>query len=749
MSDQSAERNQRDFLPDGTLILDAPVTLPDVLDVLIVGGGPFGTAAAFRAKELGLAALVIDYDDLLKRIRDYAKDKLILPDFGGGDKMQFPKGGDLIASLQFGPIDKDAMCAAWKALYRRWNVPARIGVEMTGMEDGGGVWRVDAWNHFTKTAQAFNARHVVLGFGRGVPRRLDIPGRVEGLAFNLTDPSRYVGKPACVIGGGTSAAEAVISISSAKCAESDDSGVYWSYRAEKMPKVSRALAPVFFDAYVGNGNIRYLPKSEPVAIMDLDGGSYLTIRTDRRQMPGRPVETTQLEFEKLYCIACIGEDIPEALLNSIGIPLVTGGPANKKRILVSPLLETGRPNVFLAGDILSPVYFEAPDLAADPSTYEEIKRRGNIKAAMRDGVLVAEVIAQKLAGRTHIHVHLDFVDDESAAEATRAVLPAAAERHAPRDDQAFFVSVLPTGVEANEFDVRPTGVTTLGRQGADICFAEDTLLSDRHAAIERGPEGYMVRDEGSARGVFLQPSEDRAIELPPGSILKAGQQWLVYVEDHGTPTILHYNAEGRELGRRVLKEGVCVVGRQAPDWTLDASDDTLSRRHLALKLDGGRMSARDLKSVNGTLLKIDQPTIIKNGDRLWLGQQLLKFICGSQSRPAADVVADTIAIPEPKAAAPAGPSVTFANRGRTVSCIKGMTLCEAAESANLHLDADCHQGVCGMDPVRVLSGQEHLNAIGDTERSTLEDLCSLVPGQYRLACMARLSGPVVVEILKG
>ena len=79
---------------DGSLVLDAPVELPDVLDVLIVGGGPFGTAAAFRLKELGLSALVIDYDDLMKRIRDYAKEKPILPDYGGGDRMQFPKGGD-------------------------------------------------------------------------------------------------------------------------------------------------------------------------------------------------------------------------------------------------------------------------------------------------------------------------------------------------------------------------------------------------------------------------------------------------------------------------------------------------------------------------------------------------------------------------------------------------------------------------------------------------------------------------------
>src|SRR5919108_2920920 len=101
------EQRTPETLPDGTFVVDQPVSLPPVLDLLIVGGGPMGTACAFRAKEFGLSALVIDYDDLMKRIRDYAKDKLILPDYGGGDDMRFPKGGELIQSLQFPPIDKD------------------------------------------------------------------------------------------------------------------------------------------------------------------------------------------------------------------------------------------------------------------------------------------------------------------------------------------------------------------------------------------------------------------------------------------------------------------------------------------------------------------------------------------------------------------------------------------------------------------------------------------------------------------
>jgi cation diffusion facilitator CzcD-associated flavoprotein CzcO len=197
MAAETPSQTPRETLPDGTLILNSPVDPPDVWDVVIVGGGPFGTATAFRAKELGLRALVIDYDDLMKRIRDYAKDKQILPDYGGGDRMQFPKGGALVDSLQFAPIDKDEMVRRWKGLYKQHSVPAQVGVELTGLERAGDHWKVIGWNHNTKNEQHLKARHVVLAFGRGVPRRLDVAGDVAGLAVGLTDASRDVGDPGC------------------------------------------------------------------------------------------------------------------------------------------------------------------------------------------------------------------------------------------------------------------------------------------------------------------------------------------------------------------------------------------------------------------------------------------------------------------------------------------------------------------------------------------------------------------------
>jgi thioredoxin reductase/ferredoxin len=805
---------------DGTLILAQPVKLPDVLDVLIVGGGPFGTAAAFRAKELGLAALVIDYDDLMKRIRDYAKDKQILPDYGGGDRMQFPKGGPLVAKLHFKPIDKDRMCVEWKSLYREHSIPAQVGVELTGLEREGEVWTAVTWNHNLKSQQKYRARHVVLAFGRGVPRRLDIPGDVAGLAFALTDPMSYVGEPVCVIGGGTSAGEAVIAISNAKASANDPSAVYWSYRGDKMPKVSRALADVFFEAFMGNGNVRYLPSSDPVAMLDSSGQPHLSLRTSRLVAPGKPAETTQLEFAKSFCIACIGEDIPEALLTAVGVPLVAGGPNNKSRPVVTPLLETRQPNVYLAGDILSPAYFETTDFTRDPSRFLEVKRRGNIKAAMRDGVFVVEVIAQKLAGKVQIDVKMEFEEHEAEPAAApptagpeppraaiapknvtapvsaiapksvmmpaitpKAVAEAAGVVAAPPPPKPIaekascaLVSILPSGVEANEYPLKPEGSTTVGRH-ADVSFPLDQTLSDVHVAIKVTDGKYILEEQGTEAGVLFQSNIERSIELDRGAVIRAGRQWLVIGDRKRANTVVHYNDAGQRLAQFELKEGPTVVGRQSPDITIAPEDGSLSRRHFSLTFKGGPVVLKDLGSANGTQVRVSAPMRLRDGDRILLGQQVLEFRddrkivqpatnvslvtsvvapppalqqgAAAPAKPAAPAPAPVAAAAAPgKSAAGAAPGVFFEGIHKLAPCVAGQTIFEAAEKNGIKLEADCHQGVCGMDPVKVLSGGEHLNAIGGTERSTLEDLCSVEPGPYRLACMARVSGPVKVEVVK-
>lgn len=735
--------------------------LNEIFDILIAGGGPAGTAVAFRGHELGMRTLVIEYDDLMKRIRDYSKSKLILPDFGGGDKVKFPKGGALVDALQFGPIDKDAMCLQWKALYEKSSVVKRIGFELTGLNRrSDGCYEVTCWDHNLHSEHVFLAKNVVLALGNGVPRRLDIPGDTEGIAFRLRDPHLYVGEPACVIGGGTSAAEAVIDISNAKVRAGDATSVYWSYRGDRLPRVSKALAAVFFEAYAGNGNIRYFPKSEPAAIVTRgDQQSYLSIRVDRRYMDGRPVETTHLEFAKKNCLACIGEDLPEGLLNALGISLVRGGPRHKKRVVVNAYLESCLPGVFMVGDLLSQAYLQAHDFGADPTTFEEVKHRGNIKTALRDGVLVAEVIKQRLDGKTEIQVKLEDAKNQvvtseltTAADSSQAADRTLKQNLPPvavhTDKVAVLHQLLPSGVIESEHSLKPEGLTQIGRERGDIVFRDDPLLSETHAWVEQENDGFILGSSDPNADIFLvmPPAEKRG--LAHGDLLRVGCQFLLISKDTSRAWVNHYNREGQEVGSHFLSEKPLVFGRESPDITLDEHDMSLSRRHLTLTLENGQVILKDLKSANHSFLRLRKPTAIKNGDRFQLGSKLFEIAIAGSKRHV-----PLPPIPQPTTpSATTGqhtPSIRFKGVDGVFSVNPGQTICDVAEANGIAIKAECHMGVCGSDPIEIVSGAEYLvSDVDPGEAETLEDICDLEPGPCRLACKARVKGPVEVKLLQ-
>jgi len=732
----------------------------EIYDVLIVGGGPGGTAAAFRARELGLRCVVIEYDDLMKRIRDYSKSKLILPGFGGGDRMRFPKGGSMVDALQFGPIDKDEMCLVWKALYEKFEVEKRIGLELTGMNRrNDGSYEVQCWDHNQHTEQTLLAKSVVLALGNGVPRRLDIPGDTEGIAFRLRDPQVFVGVPACVIGGGTSSAEAVIAISNAKVDAKDPTSVYWSYRGDRLPRVSRALAEVFFEAYVGNGNIRYFPKSEPAAVVtQSDHKEYLSIRVDRREMGDRPAETMHLEFPKEHCLACIGEDLPEELLGNLGIALVRGGPKNKKRAVVNRYLESVLPNVYMVGDILSQAYLCTSDFDGDPAGFQEIRHRGNIKTALRDGVFVADVIKCRLEGGDPIEIEIKDAEDllptpEKKRHGSTATNPRASLRDSlppvaiGKEERAFLNRVLPNGVVESEHPLNRNGVTTIGRVDCDIVFRDDPLLGRKHALISHDGQGYTLSCDDPSKDIFMVVPPATKLALTNGDLLRVGSQFLLVSGEGGRFWVNHYDSQGQEVGTHYLSEKTLVLGRESPDVTLDPKDMSLSRRHLTLTIENDCVTVKDLRSANHTFLRLRKTIPIQSGDSFQIGSELFVMAAGLEKgiRPSA---APIPAPKKPETVQGDGPTVTFEGLGKTFTVAKGQTLCHVAEANGVKIKAECHSGICGSDPIEIVSGRENLvNEPSEGEEETLEEICDLKPGKCRLACMSRIKGPVVVKIL--
>jgi ferredoxin len=219
-----------------------------------------------------------------------------------------------------------------------------------------------------------------------------------------------------------------------------------------------------------------------------------------------------------------------------------------------------------------------------------------------------------------------------------------------------------------------------------------------------------------------------------------------------------------------------VAGRDAPDIHLDPVDKSLSRRHLALAIEKGVVRIKDLKSMNGTFLKVENGVRIEDGDEFRIGHaRFVVALTGAGVAPAppaptppvvarpqpspspAQPVVQPAPTPSPaspaptpaKPVSPAGePCIMIRSLNRTIPVKKGQTVCDALEAAGIPIDTDCRAGQCGIDPIQILEGGEHLNACGEGEADSIERICDLEPGPYRLSCMAKPRGPVVIEVVK-
>ena len=750
-------------------------TLPDVLDLLIVGGGPMGTACAFRAKELGLAALVIEMDDLMKRIRDYAKDKPILPGLRRRrhDAVSRCRGAGRRAAIRADRQGSDGR-GVERAVPRSTAFPAKVGVELLELtRPADGVWHAAARNHYTKQSENYRARHVVLALGRGVPRRLDIPGNVHDLALRLTDAQQYVGGPVCVIGGGTSAAEAAIAISNAKAqSESDESPVYWSYRGRFMPKVSQALAPELFDVMMINGNLRFILGSDPIGGDDPRWARSLSRSgPPSPSCPGQPREVVQLEFPKAFCVACIGADRPDPLLRSLGVEFVPKESGDGDRLVVSPLLESRRAGLYVGGDLLSPDYAETTNFDGHPSTFnvqaqarqhQGCTARRRVARGSREAAAgrVARTSASCLPPRPPVAVTAPAAGRPGGA--SRPTAPRRRHRSAGQSRPVDFVARGRDARRRVPAD-RADGVTTIGRQGTTVQFEQDTMLSDQHAAISHGPGGLELRDLcESERRV---PEGCRRARARRSNRARWSRPAISGCSRRRRPPGLRSFTTippGTEVARHAIagEHDRSVLGRAAPATGPRRTDSTLSRRHLSLSTERGRLLLRDLGSRNGTFVKVEGAWPLHDGDLLWLGNQVLAAEHGCRSadarhhssrarlrspvRPAAEPAARSR---PPRRPRPGEPSVTFAP-GKTYPFGKSPTLLDLALAKRVRIKYECKVGDCGKCRVDVIAGAEHLDPRTPQEDKALRMIGHDEP-ECRLACLVlRVGGPVSVQVPK-
>ncbi len=220
------------------------------------------------------------------------------------------------------------------------------------------------------------------------------------------------------------------------------------------------------------------------------------------------------------------------------------------------------------------------------------------------------------------------------------------------------VVLVEDGSEGKSFDLHGPQMD-IGRIEGDILLADDPYVSPRHARLIWREGQWLVRDLGSANGVYARIQG--AVSLENGDLILLGLQVLQFqaVTDAERGAPVHRGAvqHGTKLfGSRPVErfarldqrtiEGTAgdvyylfrdetFVGREVGDVVF-TQDPFLSRRHAVVRRDkdapgpkdgkgAPRVTIEDLGSSNGTYVGIRRDTPLASGDRIRIGQHLFRL----------------------------------------------------------------------------------------------------------------------------
>ncbi len=180
-----------------------------------------------------------------------------------------------------------------------------------------------------------------------------------------------------------------------------------------------------------------------------------------------------------------------------------------------------------------------------------------------------------------------------------------------------------------------------GRGDVPISFPDDPFLSPIHVNFVYANNQLVVRDENSLNGIYVRITG--TADLVPGAMVLIGEQVLTVAparqpnddpDDQGTyysasmprPSVLEIkqNLRGGDSGSVFrLDSSSVTLGREGNDINFP-DDPFISGRHAELRIAGSMLSVTDLGSRNGTFVRVSGERVLRHGDYVFLGQQLLR-----------------------------------------------------------------------------------------------------------------------------
>ena len=177
------------------------------IDLLIIGGGPCGLAAAISAQRGGLRTLVIEAETVVSTIAHYP---IYVRFFSTAEKLSLGDIPFVVATEK--PSRRDAL-AYYRAVVRHFNVPLRQYERVTSIERDAGSFVVHSVLR-DGSERDTRAKAVVVATGYfGSPNYLGVPGEeLPHVSHVYREGHEAFDQDVVVVGGGNSAAEAVLDL---------------------------------------------------------------------------------------------------------------------------------------------------------------------------------------------------------------------------------------------------------------------------------------------------------------------------------------------------------------------------------------------------------------------------------------------------------------------------------------------------------------------------------------------------------
>jgi thioredoxin reductase (NADPH) len=257
-------------------------------DLIIIGAGPAGIAAALTAKKLSLKCLTLEQDTLGGTVFTFPRAKVVMTSV-----MDLP----LYGKIKLYETSKSELLNLWKEVISKHSIEIKENSKVEEITAENGRYKIT-----TLKGDQFETKNVLIAIGRrGTPRKLGVPGEsMEKVAYRLLEPEEISGKNILVVGGGDSAIESALLLS-------EQNKVVLSYRNDVFNRLKPKNAKKISEE-MESGKIDVRFKTNVVEIRQ----DEVTISDENNQ-------NMTIPNDHVYIFA--GGEVPTQFLEKIGIKI--------------------------------------------------------------------------------------------------------------------------------------------------------------------------------------------------------------------------------------------------------------------------------------------------------------------------------------------------------------------------------------------------------------------------------------------